>query len=145
MHQSEQNTFRSEPYMRLIISFAALMFSVAILQLSIGSISPLDALSGVQEGFSKTEVGLLGSAHFFGFFIGCWWAPRLIGSVGHSRTFAVFAAVVTIGAIAHPMWIDVPFWMFLRVLSGLGVAGCFGAGFAQDGGSAGHRDAPLLP
>ncbi|MEK6205081.1 MAG: hypothetical protein N2B02_05550, partial [Amylibacter sp.] len=78
--------------MRLIISFAALMFSVAILQLSIGSISPLDALSGVQEGFSKTEIGLLGSAHFFGFFIGCWWAPRLIGSVGHSRTFAVFAA-----------------------------------------------------
>jgi MFS family permease len=125
MHQSEQNTFRSETYMRLIISFAALMFSVAILQLSIGSISPLDALSGVQEGFSKTEVGLLGSAHFFGFFIGCWWAPRLIGTVGHSRTFAVFAAVVTIGAIAHPMWIDVPFWMFLRVLSGLGVAGCY--------------------
>jgi len=111
--------------MRLIISFAALMFSVAILQLSAGSISPLDALSGIQVGFSKTQIGLLGSAHFFGFFIGCWWAPRLIGSVGHSRTFATFAAVVTIGAIAHPMLINVPFWVFLRILTGLGVAGCY--------------------
>ena len=22
------------------------------------------------------QIGLLGSAHFVGFFIGCWWAPR---------------------------------------------------------------------
>ncbi len=111
--------------MRLIISFAALMLSVAILQLSTGSISPLDALSGLQVGFTKTQIGMLGSAHFFGFFIGCWWSPRLIGSVGHSRTFAVFAAMVTIGAIAHPMLINVPFWVFLRILTGLGVAGCY--------------------
>jgi len=111
--------------MRLLISFAALMISVMLLQLSTGAISPLDALSGLQEGFSKTQIGLLGSSHFFGFFIGCWWAPRLIGTVGHSRTFAVFAAMGTIGAIAHPMWIDVTFWAFLRVLSGLCVAGCY--------------------
>jgi MFS family permease len=111
--------------MRLLISFAALMISVMLLQLSTGAISPLDALSGIQEGFSKTQIGLLGSAHFFGFFIGCWWAPRLIGTVGHSRTFAVFAAMGTIGAIAHPMWIDVTFWTVLRILSGLCVAGCY--------------------
>lgn len=111
--------------MRLIISFAALMISVALLQLSAGAISPLDVLSGLQEGFSKTQIGLLGSAHFFGFFIGCWWAPRLIGTAGHSRAFAFFAAMGTIGAIAHPMWVDVGFWVFLRILSGLCVAGCY--------------------
>jgi MFS family permease len=111
--------------MRLIISFAALMLSVALLQLSTGAISPLDALSGLQEGFTKTQIGLLGSSHFFGFFIGCWWSPRLIGTVGHSRAFAVFAAMGTIGAIAHPMWIDVTFWSLLRVMSGICVAGCY--------------------
>lgn len=111
--------------MRLLISFAALMLSIILLQLSTGAISPLDALTGLQEGFTKTQIGLLGSSHFFGFFIGCWWAPRLIGTVGHSRTFAVFAAMGTIGAIAHPMWIDVTFWVFLRILSGLCVAGCY--------------------
>ena len=111
--------------MRLLISFAALMLSVMLLQLSTGAITPLDALTGLQEGFSKTQIGLLGSAHFLGFFVGCWWSPRLMGTIGHSRTFAVFAAMGTIGAIAHPMLIDAAFWVFLRILSGMCVAGCY--------------------
>ena len=78
--------------MRLLISFAALFFSVILLQLSTGGVGPIDVLSGVQLGFSRQEIGMLGSAHFLGFFIGCWWAPRLMGSVGHSRAFAAFTA-----------------------------------------------------
>ena len=64
--------------MRLLITFAALFLSIALLQLSSGSIGPLDVLSGFQLGFSKTQIGLLGSAQFLGFFVGCWWAPRLL-------------------------------------------------------------------
>jgi MFS family permease len=71
--------------MRLLISFAALFLSVILLQLSSGGVGPLDVLSGTELGFTTGQIGLLGSAHFFGFFIGCWWAPRLMGSVGHSR------------------------------------------------------------
>ncbi len=111
--------------MRLFISFAALMMSVALLQLSSGALTPLDALSGLQEGFSKTQIGLLGSSHFVGFFIGCWWSPRLIGNVGHSRAFAAFASMGTISAIAHPIYIDPTSWAFLRILSGLCIAGCY--------------------
>ena len=83
--------------MRMLISFAALFLSVALLQLSSGGVGPLDALSGIVLGFSTTQIGLLGSAHFVGFFIGCWWAPRLMGSVGHSRAFAAFTASGAIG------------------------------------------------
>ena len=111
--------------MRLLISFAALLLSIALLQLSSGAIGPLDALSGLKTGFSRVQIGLLGSAHFVGFFIGCFWAPRLIGSVGHSRTFAMFATMGAIGAIAHPLWIDAYFWLALRVLSGMCIAGCY--------------------
>ncbi|MEM7439753.1 MAG: MFS transporter [Pseudomonadota bacterium] len=111
--------------MRLLISFAALFLSITFLQLSSGAIAPLDALSGLQIGFSETQIGLLGSAHFFGFFIGCWWAPRLLGSVGHARGFAAFAAFGAIGAIAHPMLIDPTAWAIMRVMTGLCVAGCY--------------------
>ena len=111
--------------MRLLITFSALFISIALLQLSSGAIGPLDVLSGTQEGFSKPQLGLLGSAHFLGFFIGCWWAPRLMGSVGHPRTFAVFAATGAIGAIAHPMLIDPNAWAAMRVMTGLCVAGCY--------------------
>ncbi|MAM25180.1 MAG: hypothetical protein CML55_07335 [Rhodobacteraceae bacterium] len=111
--------------MRLMISFAALFLSVILLQLSTGGVGPLDVLSGLTLGFSKQEIGFLGSAHFLGFFIGCWWSPRLMGSVGHSRAFAAFTALGAIGLMAHMMVIDPYAWALMRVASGLCVAGCY--------------------
>ncbi|NDR55786.1 MFS transporter [Aliiruegeria sabulilitoris] len=111
--------------MRLLISFAALFLSVFLLQLSSGGVGPLDALSGIQLGFSTAQVGLLGSAHFFGFFIGCWWAPRLMGSVGHSRAFAAFTAAGAIGLMAHMLVIDPWAWSLMRVATGICIAGCY--------------------
>ncbi|WP_298296837.1 MFS transporter [uncultured Litoreibacter sp.] len=111
--------------MRLLISFAALFVSVILLQLSSGAVGPLDALSGLSLDFSTQQVGLLGSAHFVGFFVGCWWAPRLMGSVGHSRAFAAFTAAGAIGLLAHMLVIDPYAWALMRVASGICVAGCY--------------------
>ncbi len=111
--------------MRLLISFAALFLSVVLLQLGSGGVAVLDAVSGVAVNFSKTEIGLLGSMHFLGFFVGCWWAPRLMGSVGHSRAFAAFCAAGTIGILAHMLIIDPIAWAVMRMASGLCVAGCY--------------------
>ncbi|MGK7754277.1 MULTISPECIES: MFS transporter [unclassified Roseovarius] len=111
--------------MRMIISFAALFLSVILLQLSTGGVAPLDALSGITLDFSTQEIGFLGSAHFFGFFIGCWFAPRLMGSVGHSRAFAAFTAAGAIGLLMHMIIIDPLAWALMRVASGLCIAGCY--------------------
>lgn len=111
--------------MRLIISFTALLLSVLLLQLGSGGLAPLDAISGVELGFTTSEVGLLGSSHFVGFFLGCWLAPRLMGSVGHSRAFAAFTAFGTIGTLAHMLVIDPSAWMLMRVMSGFCIAGCY--------------------
>lgn len=109
----------------MLISFAALFMSVALLQLSSGGVGPLDALSGIALGFSTSQIGLLGSAHFLGFFIGCWWAPRLMGSVGHSRAFAAFTASGAIGLLSHMLILDPYAWAVMRIASGLCVAGCY--------------------
>ena len=111
--------------MRLMISFAALFLSVILLQLSTGGVGPLDALSGITLDFTNAQIGLLGSAHFFGFFIGCWWTPRLMGTIGHSRAFAAFTAAGAIGLLAHMLVIDAYAWALMRVASGLCVAGCY--------------------
>ena len=111
--------------MRLLISFAALFLSVILLQLSSGALGPLDALSGLALDFSRQQIGILGSAHFLGFFIGCWWAPRLMGSVGHSRAFAAFTAAGAIGLLAHMLIVDAFAWAVMRIASGLCVAGCY--------------------
>ncbi|MEO8242859.1 MAG: MFS transporter [bacterium] len=111
--------------MRLLITFAALFLSVVLLQLGAGGVAPLDAISGAALGFTKSEIGLMGSAHFFGFFIGCWWAPRLMGEVGHSRAFAAFVAAGTIGILAHMLLITPLAWSLMRMATGLCTAGCY--------------------
>ena len=108
-----------------MISFAALFLSIILLQISNGGLGPLDALSGFALNFSSAEIGLLGSAHFLGFFIGCWSAPRVMGTVGHSRAFAAFAATGAIGLIAHMLIIDPYAWALMRIASGLCIAGCY--------------------
>jgi MFS family permease len=111
--------------MRLMLTFVPLLLSVCLLQLSSGGVGPLDALAGLAAGFSKGEVGFLGSAHFFGFFIGCWWAPRLMGSVGHSRAYASFTALGAIGLAGHVLITDPYAWGLMRVATGVCVAGCY--------------------
>lgn len=111
--------------MRLILSLAPLLLSVILLQLSSGGLGPLDALSGLAMGFTSQQIGLLGSAHFLGFFLGCWWAPRLMGSVGHARAFAAFVVIGAMGMIAHMLLVDAYLWAGLRILSGLCIAGSY--------------------
>ncbi|MFP7569930.1 MFS transporter [Marivita sp. S2033] len=111
--------------MRLPLSFAALFLSVILLQLSSGGVGPLDAISGITLGFSTAQIGMLGSAHFVGFFIGCWWSPRLMGSVGHARAFSAFTALGAIGLLSHMIVIDPYAWAIMRIATGVCVAGCY--------------------
>lgn len=111
--------------MRMLISFAALFLSVVLLQLSSGGVGPLDALSGLALNFTTTQIGLLGSAHFLGFFAGCWWSPRLMGSVGHTRAFAVLTALGTMGIMGHILTDNPYVWAVMRMAQGLCIAGCY--------------------
>ena len=111
--------------MRILLSLTALLLSVVLLQLSSGGVGPLDALSGFELNFTTAQIGTLGSAHFVGFFIGCWWSPRLLGTVGHSRAFAAFAATGAIGLLAHMLIINPTAWALMRVATGLSIAGCY--------------------
>ncbi|MEQ8354318.1 MAG: MFS transporter [Kiloniellaceae bacterium] len=111
--------------MRTLLSFTALFFSIYLVQLGSGSLGPLDALSGAAIGFSTEQIGLLGSAHFLGFFLGCYVTPRLIGDIGHSRSFAAAAAIGAIGALLHPILEGPYIWALLRMLTGLAIAAAY--------------------
>lgn len=111
--------------MRMIVSFAALFLSVILLQLSSGGVGPLDVLSGTALGFDGRQIGLLGSAHFVGFFIGCWWAPRLMGNVGHSRAFAASTALGAMGLIGHTLTENPYAWAGMRIASGICIANAY--------------------
>ena len=111
--------------MATLLSFTALFLSIFFVQMGSGSLGPLDALSGSVLGFSTEEIGLLGSAHFLGFFLGCYVTPRLIGDIGHARTFAAAAAIGAIAALLHPVIQGPAYWALLRVLTGLAIAAAY--------------------
>ena len=109
----------------LLISFLALFASIFFLQLGNSILAPFDVLVGLDVGFSNFEIGLLGSSHFLGFLTGCWVVPFIMARVGHIRAFTIFAMLSILGSLLHPIFVDPYFWCFLRILSGLSIAGCF--------------------
>ncbi|MGC6517959.1 MAG: MFS transporter [Candidatus Puniceispirillaceae bacterium] len=109
--------------MRILISISALLLSVFLVQVSTGTLGPLDALSGLEIGFTRTQIGLIGSSHFIGFILGCFLSPILTRRVGHARTFTFVTGLSVIGVLLHPLWHNLYFWMILRIMSGIAVAG----------------------
>jgi MFS family permease len=95
-----------------ILSCAALLFA------GNGLFQTLLPIRGIQEGFSSALVGWLGTAYFGGFTIGCFLGPKIIMSVGHARTFAGITAVLTAIFLAFPLFVDLAFWIVLRIVSG---------------------------
>src|SRR5665213_4538673 len=47
-------------------------------------------------GWSKFEIGAVGSAYYVGYVLGCFVSPYLIRRAGHIRAFTVLSAAVTV-------------------------------------------------
>ncbi|MDH5700143.1 MAG: MFS transporter, partial [Nitrospirota bacterium] len=77
------------------------------------------------EGFSTLSIGLLGTAFYLGFVIGCLSVPALIQRVGHIRVFSGFAALAAAAFLLHDFVITVPVWFGLRVAIGFCFSGLY--------------------
>jgi len=101
----------------------SLLLSFGLLLLANGLFSTLLGVRTQVEGFSTDLVGFIVAAYFFGLLCGGVFAGRIVARVGHIRSFAAFASLMSISALLHPMWISVGGWMALRMLSGFCMAG----------------------
>lgn len=84
------------------------------------------SLRALNEGFSTSLIGLVGTGYNIGFAIGCIYVTRILRSIGHIRTFSAMAAIASAVSIAMVLWIDPWFWFLMRLIAGL----CFAALFA---------------
>ena len=110
---------------RQIVPILALLFSTAFLLAGNGMHSLLLPIRGSLEGFSTTEIGLVGTGWAMGFVLGCLTAPMVVRRVGHIRAFSCSAASAATIILLNGILVDPIAWILLRVGSGFFLAGAF--------------------
>lgn len=103
---------------RLIFSVTTLLLGVALLLTGTGLLNTLLALRATMEGYSDRLIGVIMSSYFIGFFLGTFTGLPLIKRIGHIRTFAFSAALISVSVLLHLLFLHPAVWIVLRILTG---------------------------
>ncbi|MGL3606698.1 MFS transporter [Rhizobium sp. G187] len=83
------------------------------------------SLRGIEEGFSTSVIGMVGTGYFLGFVIGCVYVTKIMRAIGHIRTFSALAAIASAASIMMLLVIDPISWFLMRLAQGICFAGLF--------------------
>jgi MFS family permease len=108
---------------RAVSAIFSLLLAAAILLAGNGLQGTLLAVRAHLKGFPTALIGVLMSAYFGGFVLGCRFNPSFIKSVGHIRTFLALASIASAAALIHPLAVNVWVWAVLRAVTGFCFAG----------------------
>lgn len=110
---------------KLIVSLFSLLLGIALLLVGMGSLGTLLGVRAGIEQFGPPVTGVVMAAYFLGFVVGNYACPPLIRRVGHIRTFAALAAIVTAVALLHALVVHPLTWLALRVVNGACMMGLY--------------------
>jgi MFS family permease len=108
-----------------LASITAILSSTLIFLVGNGLLGTLIPVRAHMEGFSTLAIGVIGSAYFAGFVLGCFTGPRWLARVGHIRTFAVCAGLAAAATLAQSILIGVFAWIAMRALFGFAAANMY--------------------
>ena len=103
---------------RTLITVWPLFFGLSLIGLAVGVQGSLLGVRAELEGFDDTLIGLLMSCYYLGFLAGALFAPRLIQTVGHIRTFGALSALASVTILVHASFVDPWTWAAMRLLTG---------------------------
>lgn len=109
----------------LIRRLFGLLLGITILVTGMGLLGSLLGVRATLAHFPGWELGLVMSAYFAGFVIGCFLCPVLIRRVGPIRTFAALAAIAASAALAHALAVNPWSWLALRLMTGIALVGLY--------------------
>ena len=104
-------------------SVAALLSSFGLLLLANGLFGTLIGLRTQIESFSTAVAGLIVAAYFLGLLAGGIQAVRVVAAVGHIRSFAAFASIMSVSALGIVLVVDHFAWAAMRFVGGFCMAG----------------------
>ena len=108
---------------RQIVPIFALLLGSGLLLFAGGVHGLILPVRGSAEGFTAASLGLLGTGWAVGYVAGCLVAPRLVGAVGHIRTFGVMCAIAAVTILLQSLFVNMWVWVPTRALSGFCFAG----------------------
>lgn len=109
----------------IIAPVGALLLAVAFLLMGNGLQSTLLPVRAQIESFSTLSIGIMGSAYYVGFALGCLYCPHVVRAVGHIRAFTAMVAVASTVALLHILFLAPAVWWPLRGLTGFCFAGLY--------------------
>jgi MFS family permease len=104
--------------LRVFAPISALLLSVAFLLAGNGLQGTLLPIRAGMELFTTPDIGILGSAYYIGFALGCLLGGRILRRAGHIRTFTAMASIASAVALGHALVLTPWFWWFARAISG---------------------------
>jgi len=108
-----------------LTSIATILFTTLIFLVGNGLLGTLIPVRAHLEGFSTLTIGVIDSAYFAGFLIGCFTGPRWLTRVGHVRTFSVCAGICAAATLGQSIVVNEVSWILLRGLFGFAAANIY--------------------
>lgn len=108
-----------------LASLAAILFTTLVFLVGNGLLNTLIPVRAHLEGFPTLAIGIIGSAYFAGFVLGCFSGPRWLARVGHVRTFSVCAGLCAAATLLMSILVSEPAWILMRALFGFAAANMY--------------------
>ncbi|EZP74453.1 Major facilitator family transporter [Sphingomonas paucimobilis] len=103
----------------------SLLLSIFMLMAGSGFLATLISLRLERAGSGTMTIGIVATAYFGGLILGSLRAAGVVRRVGHIRAFAAFVALLSASTLFYVLLTHPLFWMLLRLIDGVCVAGVF--------------------
>jgi len=101
-----------------IFSIWSLFFAIAFLAIGYGAVLSFVGVYLKQQGSSDLSIGIINAAFFLGAILSATFSHKIISTIGHIRSFAVFASCMVISFLTHILIFNELIWGILRLIAG---------------------------
>lgn len=111
--------------LKVVSNSWALFLGMALIMLGNGLQGSLLGVRAAIEDFDITTTGLIMSGYFVGLIVGAIVVPKIVGRVGHIRSFGALASLASTSILVHVVFIDPWVWWGMRLTTGFAYAGIY--------------------
>lgn len=109
----------------IIANCWALFLGMGLIMLGNGLQGTLLGVRASLENFSTTVTGLVMSGYFLGLILGCHLVPKMVGRVGHIRTFGALASLASTAILVQAVFVNPLAWWGMRLVTGFSYSGLY--------------------